>query len=124
MSSNQYRLADTLWRTAPALFITLQDEGDLEQYLRGFDSSDSLTESLPVSPFDYMEDVLEQDFRSHWLRFHECGIIRYELLNICECCKAVLMEHGWPDGDDSRLLRYAVITAISDYLEEGGENGL
>jgi hypothetical protein len=92
--------------------------------LAEFESIDSLAETLPLSPLDFLEDVLEEDFHVHWLRFHEAGIIRYELLNICAACENSLQEFGWPEADDSRLLRYAVITAIDDYLQEGGGDGL
>ncbi|WCT13324.1 hypothetical protein [Mucilaginibacter jinjuensis] len=111
-------------RLDPALYIRLQEENAVAAYLEEFDEIDSLAEAMPVSPFDFLEDVLEQDFRGHWLRFHEAGIIRYELLNICAVCEATLQEFGWPEADDSRLLRYAVITAIDDYLQEGGSDGL
>lgn len=124
MAETTYRLADALVRLDPALYIRLQEEDAVAEYLSGFDEIDSLAEALPVSPLDFLEDVLEQDFRSHWLRFHEAGIIRYELLNICAACETSLKEFGWPETDDSRLLRYAVITAIDDYLQEGDGDGL
>ena len=124
MAETINRLADALVRLDPALYIHLQDANDLEHYLTGFEDIDALADVLPPSPLDFIEDVLEQDFRDHWLRIHEAGIIRYELLNICTACEATLKEFGWPEADDSRLLRYAVITAMDDYLQEGGGDGL
>jgi hypothetical protein len=124
MAETINRMAGALMRLDPALYVRLQDGNDLEEYLNNFENVDNLVEVLPLSPFDYLEDVLEQDFKGHWLRFHEAGIIRYELLNICAACEAVLQEFGWPTADDSRLLRYAVITAMDDYLKEGGDDGL
>jgi len=124
MAEPTYRLAEALVRIDPALYMRLQEENAVAEYLAGYDGLDSLAEDLQPQPLDFLEDVLEQDFRSHWLRFHEAGIIRYELLNICAACEATLKDFGWPDADDSRLLRYAVITAIDDYLQEGGSDGL
>lgn len=124
MAEHTYRLAEALVRLDPALYIRLQDEGSLLDYLDGFGDLPDLAGELLPTPFDLIEAILEQDFREHWLRFHESGIIRYELLNICSACEAVLGEFGWREADDSRLLRYAVITAISDYLAEGGSGGL
>jgi len=124
MEATNERLDGALMRLDLGLYIRLQDEQGLDVYLSDFDSLDGLAVQLAPSPADLLEDILEQDFRSHWLRFHESGIIRYELLNICTVCEAVLHEFGWPEADDSRLLRYAVITAISDYLAEGGADGL
>lgn len=124
MAEHTYRLAEALVRLDPALYIRLQDEGELESYLDGFGALPELADELKPSPLDLIEEVLEQDFRADWLRFHTHGIIRYELLNICAVCEAVLADFGWPEADDSRLLRYAVITAIADYLAEGGSDGL
>lgn len=124
MAEHTYRLAEALVRLDPALYIQLQDEGGLAGYLDGFGALPELADELQPSPLDFIEEVLEQDFRADWLRFHAHGIIRYELLNICSACQAVLSDFGWPEADDSRLLRYAVITAVSDYLAEGGGDGL
>jgi hypothetical protein len=124
MAETINRLANALVRLDPALYIRLQDGNDLGGYLDGFEDIGALAATLPPSPVDFLEDILEQDFRRHWLRFHEAGIIRYELLNICAVCEATLQEFGWPEADDSRLLRYAVITAMDDYLQEGGDDGL
>ncbi|OKS88801.1 hypothetical protein [Mucilaginibacter polytrichastri] len=124
MAETINRLANALVRLDPALYIRLQDEHELEDYLTGFEDIESLVSGLPPSAHDFLEDVLEQDFRSHWLLFHEAGIIRYEMQNICSACEATLQEFGWPEADDSSLLYYAVITAIDDYLQEGGKNGL
>ena len=124
MAAQTYGLATALARLDPALYIRLQDEEALPEYLSQFDEVDDLAGTLEPSPYDLVEDILEQDFREHWLRFHSDGIIHYELLNICSACEASLRAFGWPEADDSRLLRYAVTTAISDYLEEGGSDGL
>lgn len=124
MAETINRMAGALLRLDPVLYVRLQDGNDLENYLHDFDDIDSLADNLQPSPVDFLEDVLEQDFQGYWLRFHEAGIIRYELLNICAACEAVLQEFGWLATDDSRLLRYAVITAIDDYLKEGGGDGL
>jgi len=124
MAEYTYRLAEALVRLDPALYVQLQDEDILPDFLAGIDTLPELANAVAPSATDLIDDILERDFRSHWLRFHESGIIRYELLNICTVCEAVLQEFGWPEADNSRLLRYAVITAISDYLDEGGANGL
>lgn len=124
MAEPTYRFADALARLDPALYIRLQDEHALETYLTAFDGIDSLSDALEPSTYNFLEDVLEQDFRLHWLRFHEAGILRYELLNICAACEATLKDFEWSEADDSRLLRYGVITAIDDYLQEGGVDGL
>jgi hypothetical protein len=97
----------------------LQDEGQLENYLSGFSGSQELADSLALSRYDFLEQVLEEDFGEAWLRFHEAGILHYELLNLCRLCEPLFAELD----EDSRLLRYAVISDIDDYLK-GGEDGL
>jgi hypothetical protein len=113
------QLAGTLARLHPALYTGLQDEGQLETYLSGFSDSATLAESLELSRYDFLEQVLEEDFGEAWLRFQEAGILHYELLNLCQVCEPLFAGLD----EDSRLLRYAVMADIDDYLK-GGDDGL
>lgn len=112
------QLAGTLARLDPELYTSLQDEGGLENYLSGFTDSAALAGSLELSRYDFLEQVLEEDFGTAWLRFHEAGILHYELLNLCEACAPTFRELTWPRDEDNRLLRYAIIADIGDYLNE------
>lgn len=110
------QLAGTLARLDPALYTSLQDDGGLEDYLSGFTDSAALAGSLESSRYDFLHDVLEEEFGGTWLRFHEAGILHYELLNLYEACAPTLRELNWPRDEDNRLLRYAIMADIDSYL--------
>ena len=67
--------------------------------------------------FDYLQSVFEEEFETVHLTFHVCGILIYELLNLLAACAHLFDEFGFPECEDSRLLRYAVTGTIAEYLE-------
>jgi hypothetical protein len=67
--------------------------------------------------YDYLEQVFEEEFEQTHLTFHVSGILMYELLNLLAACAHLFEEFGYPENEDSRLLRYAVTGTIADYLE-------
>jgi len=83
-----------------------------------------MEDSITIARYDYVALVLEDDFLSQYLDFSRAGILPYEVLNMCAECSALLDEFDFEGNEDSRLLRYAVITAIDDYLKEGVTDGL
>ena len=118
MAETPDQLAGTLARLDPELYTSLQDEGGLENYLSGFADSAALAGSLESSRYDFLEQILEEDFGKAWLRFHQAGILHYELLNLCEACGPTLREMNWARDEDDRLLRYLIVAEIGDYLNE------
>ena len=67
--------------------------------------------------YDYVQLVFEEEFEAAHLTFHVSGILVYELLNLLKACAHLFDEFGFPESEDSRLLRYAVTGTIADYLE-------
>jgi hypothetical protein len=67
--------------------------------------------------YDYLHEVFEEEFEDTYLTFHVSGILVYELLNLLAACSHWFEEFGFPESEDSRLLRYAVTGAIAEYLE-------
>ena len=67
--------------------------------------------------FDYLQSVFEEEFEQTHLTFHVSGILVYELLNLLTACAHLFDEFGFPESEDSRLLRYAVTGTIAEYLE-------
>ncbi len=74
--------------------------------------------------YDYLAGVLEDEFEETYYQFFSCSILHYELMNLVSVCKPVFAEFGFPERNESRFLRYAVIATIADYLGEGGEDGV
>jgi hypothetical protein len=73
--------------------------------------------------YDYLQEVLEEEFEQTHLAFHVSGILIYELLNLLAVCKYLFDEFGFPESEDSRLLRYAVTGTIAEYLEGDQNHG-
>jgi len=67
--------------------------------------------------YDYLHLVFEEEFEETHLSFLVNGILTYELLNILSACAHLFDEFGFPESEDSRLLRYAVTGTIAEYLE-------
>jgi hypothetical protein len=67
--------------------------------------------------YDYLRLVFEEEFEESHLTFHVSGILVYELLNLLAACAHWFDEFGFPESEDSRLLRYAVTGTIAEYLE-------
>jgi len=74
--------------------------------------------------YDFLHDVLEEEFEDTFLQYHISRILVYELLNLLQICAHLFDEFGFPDTEDSRLLRYAVTGTIAEYLEGGYDHGL
>ena len=74
--------------------------------------------------YNYLQEVLEDEFEDSYLQFHISGIITYELLNLLSLCAHLFDEYGFPESEDSRLLRYAITGTIAGYLEGEYDHGL
>jgi hypothetical protein len=67
--------------------------------------------------YDYLQLVFEEEFEETHLQFLVNGILVYELLNLLNACAHWFEEFGFPESEDSRLLRYAITGTIAEYLE-------
>jgi hypothetical protein len=74
--------------------------------------------------FDYLRLVLEDEFEDTFLQFHISGILNYEVLNLLPICTTLFEEFGFPESEDSRLLRYAITGTIAEYLEGEFDHGI
>lgn len=74
--------------------------------------------------YDYLQLVFEDEFEETYLQYHISGIICYELLNLLPLCAHLFEEFGFPESEDSRLLRYAVTGMIAEYLEGEYDHGI
>lgn len=76
-----------------------------------------LTEELRPSRFNYLQQILEEDFPSDYAAFKNSGVLTYETINLTEACKELLDNFPFTEGSvDDRFLRYAVIASIHEYL--------
>lgn len=68
--------------------------------------------------YDYIADILEEEFEETYLRFFSASILHYEVINLVSVCATIMADCGFPKIEATRWLRYAVIAAIATYLEE------
>ena len=67
--------------------------------------------------YDYLLLVFEDEFEETHLQFLVSGILVYEMLNLVTTCAYLFDDFGFPESEDSRLLRYAITGSIAEYLE-------
>jgi len=123
------------------LLIALQEDHRLDHYLRTKVDSvselleqlqaekrpayvtealclEELTRDLRPSRFNYMTELLEQEFEAEYQKMRNSGILTYEVINLIGACEPIFEVFGFgEESEDSRELKYAVMGMISEYLE-------
>ncbi len=104
-----------------ALVMPLVDQWIAEgkpQYVVEELSMNELTRELRPSKFNYIKEILEEDFLQIYKDFRDKGVLTYEISNMIEACNPVFEKMGFTeDNEDDRALRYAVMGKIQEYLE-------
>jgi hypothetical protein len=76
-----------------------------------------MTVPLRPSKFNYLKELLETEFPESFTRFKISGVLTYECINLMETCADIFETFSFNESnEDDRLLRYAVIARIHDYL--------
>jgi hypothetical protein len=124
------------------LLIALQEDHRLDHYLRGKVESisdllaqlqeerrpayviealciEELTRDLRPSRFNYMKELLEQEFEMDYRRMAGSGMLTYEIINLTGACEPIFEIFSFgEEGEDSRELKHAVMGMIAEYLEK------
>jgi len=124
----------------PDLLLILQEENRLRDYLHENVASldelitqlvseekpialieqqcmEELTKPLRPSRYNYLKEILEEDFPTVYERFRQHGILTTELINLVTACDEVFDELNFSEeNEDDRYLRYAIIGAVHEYL--------
>ena len=79
---------------------------------------DYLTKDLRPSKFNYLLSILDEEFKTIYIRFEENGLLIYEVINLIEACKAVFKTLGFTvENENNQHLRNAIVGTIKEYLE-------
>lgn len=79
---------------------------------------DELTKELRPSKFNYLSNVLEEEFTHVYYQLVEAGLLTYEIINLIERCTPVFETIGFTvENEDDHYLRYAVTGIINEYLQ-------
>lgn len=92
--------------------------GNLPLYIIEQRCMEVLTSDLRPSKYDYIQNILLEDFQKDYERLQQSGILTTEVINMIQACDPVFEELGFSeDNEDDRHLQYAVTGAIKEYFE-------
>ncbi len=134
------RLHQYIKENNPDLLLQLEEQGKVSEYLSNKISSvetlfqqlekehpayiieetcmNTLTEDLRPSKFNYICNILEEEFEATYHRLREAGALKFEAINLIEHCQPVFDELIFiKENEDDRQLKYLIIAKISDYLD-------
>ncbi len=77
-----------------------------------------LTKELRPSRYNYILNLLEQEFEKDHLLLVQSGLLQHEVINMVSCCDPIFNDLKFSEeNEDNRFARYAIAGAISEYLE-------
>ncbi len=83
---------------------------------------DALTSDLLPSRYDYLYELVEEEFPVEFEQWKRNGIIVYELSNLVNECNPVFDLFAFSqDNQDDRELYYTITGSVSAYLEQSAE---
>ncbi len=125
----------------PDILIPLQGEGEVSDYLSKKLTTieylleqltteekpayiieelclDAMTASLRPSKYNFIKAILAEEFEDIHQQLERSGTLKYEVINLIEVCKPEFETLGFTvDNENDKLLRYAIIGAVKEYLE-------
>jgi len=83
-----------------------------------------LTQDLRPSKFNYISNVLEEDFAGTYQQLQVSGTFKFEVINLINLCQSVFDDLNFSEEtEDNQFIRYAIIVTIKEYFQAGaGEN--
>ena len=80
---------------------------------------EELTKDLRSGKYDYIKNILEEEFEFVFNVLQNAGILQYEIINIINYSETTFETFDFNEGiENNRVLRYAVIGMISEYLSK------
>lgn len=110
--------------TVSALII--QKENGKPAYIIEDACMDVLTQDLRPSKFNYISNLLQEEFESTYNQIQESGTLKFEVINLVNQCQSVFADLKFSEENEgNQFLRYAILGTIGEYLEgvtSGNEN--
>lgn len=77
-----------------------------------------LTKDLLPSKFNYISNILENEFTQDFRFLKESGLLTYEIVNLISESETVFETLGFgEENEQNRMLSYAIIGTIRQYME-------
>lgn len=81
------------------------------------------TIDLRPSRYNYILNLLEQEFQVTYISLTESGLLQHEIINMIGYCESVFDDLKFSDeSEDNRFIQYAITGLISEYLQSNSEN--
>jgi hypothetical protein len=82
-----------------------------------------LTADLRPSKYNYILQLMEEDFQHEYNKLLSDGLLQTEAINMVNECRPVFEDLNFSEENESnRFIRYAIIGMIKDYFECKSEN--
>ena len=85
-----------------------------------------LTQDLRPSKFNYICNLLQEEFESTYNQILESGTLKFEIINLINQCQSVFDDLNFSvENEDNEFICYAILGSIGEYLEavpSGNEN--
>lgn len=110
-------LAEYLTQKVNAALKLMSHLEDEPNYIIEEACMEVLTQELKPSKFNYIINILEEEFIDNYEKLQETGTLKFEVINMIAYCIPVFEEqHFSEENEDSRFLRLAITGAIGNYL--------
>ncbi len=82
-----------------------------------------LTWELRPSRYNYILNLLEQEFKNDYTILVKSGVLQHEVVNMIGYCDSVFNDLIFSeDNEDNHFIRYAICGAMSEYLDSNRVN--
>ena len=77
-----------------------------------------LTKDLRPSKFNYIRNLLQEEFESTYNQLQEFGTLKFEVINLINQCQSVFDDLNFSEeNEDNMFLRYAITGVIKEHLD-------
>jgi Domain of unknown function (DUF1896) len=84
---------------------------------------DIITKDLRPSKYNYICNILEEEFEHQFQQLLQTGLLQYEVINMIHYCQSAFDDLNFSEEtEDNQFLRHAIIGTVSDYLNSEDEN--
>ena len=81
------------------------------------------TVELRPSRYNYILNLLEQEFEANYNSLDESGLLQHEVINMIGYCEPVFDDLKFSEENEgNRFIHYAITGMISEYLQSNSEN--
>jgi hypothetical protein len=82
-----------------------------------------LTRELRPSRYNYILNLLEQEFENDYTLLDKSGVLKHEVVNMIGYCDSAFNDLKFSEeNEDNRFIQYAISGAISEYLDSNRVN--